>query len=106
MKVISKTQQDAMTSFSENLEVTGRSLWQDARRRFIRNKAAIASLIILGGIALFVLFAPLLSEYSYDHTDWGMMSHPPHFESGHFLGTDSNGRDIFVRIAVGGEYLY
>ncbi len=30
-----------------DLILEGRSLWQDARRRFFRNKAAVASLIIL-----------------------------------------------------------
>ena len=107
MNVIPKTQQDAVKNFSENVAentpIAGRSLWQDAQRRFMHNKAAMVSLFVLACIALFVIFAPFFSEYSYDHTDWGMMSHPPDRESGHFLGTDSNGRDIFVRIAVGGR---
>src|SRR5699024_9457256 len=103
MKMVSKAQSEAVENFSENLNVAGRSLWQDARRRFMSNKAAMTSLLLLGCVALFVIFAPLISEYSYDHTDWGMMSNPPDFESGHYLGTDSNGRDIFVRIAVGGR---
>lgn len=103
MKVISKQKQEAVESFSENLNVQGRSLWQDAKRRFMRNRAAMTSLLVLAGIALFVIFAPLFSEYTYDHTDWGMMTNPPDFESGHYFGTDSNGRDIFVRTAVGGR---
>ncbi|MDM1546210.1 oligopeptide ABC transporter permease OppC [Ignatzschineria indica] len=107
MDVVSKQKREAVAEFSENLNeylnVAGRSLWQDARRRFMRNRAAMTSLLVLACIALFVIFAPLVSEYSYDHTDWGMMTSPPDFESGHYLGTDSNGRDIFVRIAVGGR---
>lgn len=103
MKVISKQKQVAVENFSENLNIQGRSLWQDAKRRFMRNKAAMTSLLVLAGIALFVIFAPLFSEYTYDNTDWGMMSNPPDFESGHYFGTDSNGRDIFVRTAVGGR---
>ncbi len=107
MDVVSKQKREAIAEFSENLNenlnVAGRSLWQDARRRFMRNRAAMTSLLVLACIALFVIFAPLVSEYSYDHTDWGMMTSPPDFESGHYLGTDSNGRDIFVRIAVGGR---
>ncbi len=103
MKIVSKEKQVAVENFSENLNVAGRSLWQDAKRRFMRNKAAMTSLLVLGAIALFVIFAPMISDYTYDHTDWGMMTSPPDFESGHYLGTDSNGRDIFVRIAVGGR---
>ncbi|MCV5275087.1 peptide ABC transporter permease, partial [Escherichia coli] len=38
---------EAIEKFSENLEIEGRSLWQDARIRFMRNKAAMVSLFIL-----------------------------------------------------------
>ncbi len=100
---LTKKQHQAVENLAENLEIEGRSLWQDARRRFIHNRAAITGLIVLGMIALFVIIAPLISEYSYDYTDWGEMSSPPNFETGHYFGTDSNGRDIFVRVAVGGR---
>lgn len=42
-------------NFGEQLEVEGRSLWQDARRRFVHNRAALASLFVLSLIALFVI---------------------------------------------------
>lgn len=100
---LTQAQNKAIAEMAENLEIKGRSLWQDAFRRFITNKAAVASLIVLTIITLFVCIAPSFSEYSYDHTDWGMMSNPPENESGHYFGTDSNGRDIFVRVAVGGR---
>ncbi|GAA5098309.1 oligopeptide ABC transporter permease OppC [Wohlfahrtiimonas larvae] len=100
---LTTVQNQAMVEMADNLEIKGRSLWQDALRRFINNKAAVASLFILSLIAIFVSIAPSLSEYSYDHTDWGMMSSPPEIEEGHYFGTDSNGRDIFVRVAVGGR---
>lgn len=32
----------AIENFSQNLEIQGRSLWQDARIRFMRNKANMA----------------------------------------------------------------
>ena len=32
----------------EEMQLEGRSLWQDAKRRFFRNKAAVASLIYFG----------------------------------------------------------
>ena len=38
---------EAVEKFAENLEIEGRSLWQDARIRFMRNKAAMVSLFIL-----------------------------------------------------------
>ncbi|EXI63129.1 peptide ABC transporter permease [Mannheimia granulomatis] len=81
----------------------GRSLWQDARRRFFRNKAAVASLIILCCVLLFITFAPMLMPFSYEDTDWNMMGTAPDFASQHYFGTDSAGRDLLVRVAIGGR---
>ncbi len=57
--MLSKKNSEALENFSEKLEVEGRSLWQDARRRFMHNRAAVTSLIMLVLIALFVTFAPM-----------------------------------------------
>ncbi len=81
----------------------GRSLWQDARRRFMHNRAAVTSLIMLVLIALFVTpgadgVVVLLLRYRL-----GMMSNPPDMASGHYFGTDSSGRDLLVRVAIGGR---
>ena len=75
--MLSKKNSEALENFSEKLEVEGRSLWQDARRRFMHNRAAVTSLIMLVLIALFVTFAPMVSSFSYFDTDWGMMSNAP-----------------------------
>lgn len=42
--MLSKKNSETLENFSEKLEVEGRSLWQDARRRFMHNRAAVASL--------------------------------------------------------------
>lgn len=83
--------------------IAGRSLWQDAGRRFIHNRAALVSLLLLSLIILFVAIAPLLSPFAYDDTDWNMMSAAPDLASGHWFGTDSSGRDLLVRVAIGGR---
>ncbi|ALV92108.1 MULTISPECIES: oligopeptide ABC transporter permease OppC [Pantoea] len=101
--MLSKKNSEALDAFSEKLEVEGRSLWQDARRRFIHNRAALISLLVLLVITLFVVFAPVLSQFKYDDTDWGMMSAAPDTVSGHWFGTDSSGRDLLVRVAIGGR---
>ena len=106
--VVIKARREAITQFSEQLGDSAtarasRSLWQDARRRFLANRAALASLIILGLIMLLVLFGPYLSSYAYDDTDWGAMMAAPSLENGHYFGTDSLGRDLFVRCLVGGR---
>ncbi|WP_337012792.1 oligopeptide ABC transporter permease OppC [Pantoea sp. AS142] len=101
--ILSKKNSEALDAFSEKLEVEGRSLWQDARRRFIHNRAASISLLVLLLITLFVIFAPMLAQFTYDDTDWAMMSSPPDTTSGHWFGTDSSGRDLLVRVAIGGR---
>jgi oligopeptide transport system permease protein len=51
-------------------EVTtaGRSLWQDARTRLFRNKAALASLLVLGLILLSATLGPFLTGHAFDKT--------------------------------------
>lgn len=92
---------EALTSFSNNLEIEGRSLWQDARMRFMRNKAAMVSLFILFLITLSVILVPMFSEYAFDDTDWYAMHAAPSAE--HWFGTDSLGRDLLVRTFIGGR---
>ncbi|GAM77664.1 oligopeptide transport system permease protein oppC [Vibrio ishigakensis] len=92
---------EAIEKFSENLEIEGRSLWQDARIRFMRNKAAMVSLFILFLITLAVIFLPMFAQYAYDDTDWYALHAAPSAE--HLFGTDSLGRDLYVRTLVGGR---
>jgi oligopeptide transport system permease protein len=81
--------------------VEGRSLWQDARRRLLRNRAAVVSMVVLALIALLALLAPLLSPHPYDEVYWERIQVPPDFAHAHWFGTDGNGRDLFVRTLYG-----
>jgi oligopeptide transport system permease protein len=81
--------------------IEGRSLWQDARRRLFRNRAAVVSMVILTIIALLALFAPLLSPHPYDEIYWDRIQAPPDFANAFWFGTDGNGRDLFVRTLYG-----
>lgn len=93
------------------LDIKGRSLWVDARRRLIRNRAAVVSMVVLSIITLMAIFAPLLSAYSYDAQDYSIVSCAPNWwpNSGtlcyaggsHWFGTDAVGRDLFVRLLYG-----
>ncbi len=49
------------------LPTVGRSLWQDARNRLMRNRAAVISLIVLGLMALSCIAGPWLTGHAYDH---------------------------------------
>jgi oligopeptide transport system permease protein len=101
MMLTKKENLDAVEKFSENLEVEGRSLWQDARIRFMRNKAAMVSLFILTLMTLAVIFLPMFAQYAFDDTDWYAMHAAPTAE--HWFGTDALGRDLYVRTLVGGR---
>ena len=46
--------------------VGGRSLWADARRRLLANRAAVASVLLLAGIALACIAGPWASPHGYD----------------------------------------
>jgi len=91
--------------------VRGRSLWVDARRRLFRNKAAVASMIVLGLITLMAVFAPLLSPYSFEQIDFSLIQCAPAWWPGdnvlcradgtHWFGMDAVGRDLFVRTLYG-----
>jgi oligopeptide transport system permease protein len=60
-------------------------------------------LAILGALALLCIVGPWLSRYGVDDTDWDHLSVAPGLEHGHWLGTDAIGRDVFVRLCVGGR---
>ncbi len=90
--------QDRMAGMEE---VAGRSLWQDARTRLMRNKAAVTSMVVLSIIALMAIFAPYLSPHAFDEIYWDAIQAPPNFEAAHWFGTDGNGRDLFVRTLYG-----
>ena len=80
-----------------------RGLWGDAWRRLRRNRAAVASLAVLGLLVIASLVAPALSRFALDEVDWSLatLASPPSFANGHWFGTDSNGRDLFVRVWAG-----
>ncbi|TNF20675.1 MAG: ABC transporter permease subunit [Rhodobacteraceae bacterium] len=83
-----------------------RSPWADARRRFFRNKAALAGLAILVFVVGFALFGNSLAQWSNEELDYNVMGQivelgGPSFASGHYFGTDDLGRDLFARTVQG-----
>ncbi|WP_216661834.1 oligopeptide ABC transporter permease OppC [Niveibacterium sp. COAC-50] len=83
--------------------IRGRSLWADARRRFLRNRAALASLVILTVIVLLCAFGAQPSPHAFDEPDFDNMHVAPATDTAHWFGTDNLGRDLYVRTLLGGR---
>lgn len=92
-----------MVDVSLPFDPVGRSLWGDARRRLVSNRAAMASLALLAAIALLVLLAPWIAPHPFDKVYWDKVLEAPDLAAGHFFGTDGNGRDLFARTLHGGR---
>ena len=90
-----------------NLTVTdappSRSPFATAARRFARNRAAFAALLLLVLIVLACFVGPLLSPNNAIDSDWSAISLAPTFANMHWFGTDELGRDLLVRTLVGGR---
>ncbi|MGE8205222.1 oligopeptide ABC transporter permease [Heyndrickxia sp. NPDC080065] len=77
------------------------SPWAIARRKFVKNKLAMVSLVFLVLIALISILAPIISTQDIIKVNIKTMSLSPSSE--HFLGTDKSGRDVFTRLMYGGR---
>ncbi len=86
---------------NSNVEIQGRSLWQDAWRRLLQNKAAVVSMVLLAIITIMAILAPWLSPHPFDEIYWDSIQTAPDYDNAHWFGTDSNGRDLFVRVLYG-----
>lgn len=75
------------------------SLWQDALRRLLRNKLAIAGMVILVVFLLSALLAPWLAPYDPLKQELVRRREPPSTE--HLLGMDEVGRDLLSRVIFG-----
>ena len=75
------------------------SLWSDAWRRLLANKAAVAGGALLLLLIALAILAPWIAPHSYSYQNLELGAQPP-FGS-FFLGTDTLGRDLFSRILYG-----
>lgn len=85
----------------EGMQVQARSQWDLFRRRFLRHRLAMASLVILVVIALAALFAEWVAPYDFAAQDIRKRSLEPTLEGWHIFGTDKIGRDYFSRVLYG-----
>lgn len=72
-----------------------------ALRRFLRNRMAVAALVVLILLHAAVAAAPLLTPHSPEALNLLKRLRPP--SADHLLGTDEMGRDILARLLYGGR---
>jgi peptide/nickel transport system permease protein len=77
------------------------SPWAIARRKFLKNKLAMISLVYLIIVAVVSFLAPYITTIDITRINIGEMSLKPSSE--HWLGTDKSGRDVFTRLLYGGR---
>jgi len=72
-----------------------------ARKKFVKNKLAMISLIFLLIVSIISILAPYITTADITRINIGQMSLEP--SNQHWLGTDKSGRDVFTRLLYGGR---
>ncbi|KKL79125.1 hypothetical protein LCGC14_2017980 [marine sediment metagenome] len=91
-----------LEEFEEAATRRERGLWSDAFRRLIRNRLAMAGLILLVIIATLVFlgnYTDLVQRYDPRVQDYDVVQTGPSLD--HFFGTDQLGRDSWSRVLQG-----
>jgi oligopeptide transport system permease protein len=80
--------------------IKGRGLWEDARRRLLRNRAAVTGVIVLLVLVILAVAGPWMVPYRYTEIHKDDVWLAP-FVRGHLLGSDALGRDQLARLFMG-----
>ena len=89
------------TDIDDQISYEHRSFWNDAIRRFARNRLALTGLVIVGFVSFLAIFADLLAPFPYDHAYFDKVLLEPFEHPDHPLGTDEVGRDYLSRLIYG-----
>lgn len=80
---------------------SGHSPWSDAWHRLQKNRLAVGGGAALLVLAIICVLGPLFFRLSYQDQNLALGATPPSVQ--HWLGTDTLGRDLLVRILYGGR---
>lgn len=86
---------------SEFIAMESKTFFQDAWRKFRKNKMAVIGLIFIVIMLIGSVFVPMFSKYTFDQQNLAEKNLLPSLA--HPFGTDKLGRDIFLRIFYGGR---
>lgn len=84
---------------AERITARHLSKWTLYTRRFMRNRPAVAGVIVFAVLVLFSVVGPLLSPWGQSEMDFLNLSTGP--SSTHWFGTNASGNDTYVQTAVG-----
>lgn len=76
-----------------------KSQWAEVWKRLIKNKAAIAGMVVIIILLLTAIFADFIAPYGYDTQFLDNTRTAPNADN--WFGTDNFGRDIFSRVVYG-----
>jgi oligopeptide transport system permease protein len=92
---------DGRTTGDAGAALQRASLWRDALQRFRGNRAAVIAAFAFLALLAFVILVPWLSNEDPYAIDFSQAYQSPSWA--HPFGTDEFGRDLFVRVALGGR---
>lgn len=92
---------EATLVYETGVSIRARSQWAYARRRFVRHRLAMASLVVLVIVLGAGLLASWVAPYSFDEIDLENAATGPTLSGWHIFGTDLLGRDYFSRVIFG-----
>lgn len=109
--MVTATQARAGSLDATVLSRPARSLWADAWRRLLRNKAAIVGMVIITLFIFVALFASVIAPHNPLQINRGKTTLPPAWvkesvagkagDPTFLLGTDAIGRDVLSRVLYG-----
>lgn len=80
-------------------ETQSYGIWHDSFNRLLRNKMAVASMVLVVVMFFFAIFGPYLTPYDFLSQSLKDRSLSPSWA--HWLGTDYLGRDVLSRVIYG-----
>jgi ABC-type dipeptide/oligopeptide/nickel transport system permease subunit len=89
------------SAYESGLEMEARSHWAYARKRFVRHRLAMGSLVVLAVILTAGFMAGRVAPYAFDDIDLDNLAAAPTTTDKHYFGTDQLGRDYFSRVLFG-----
>ena len=92
---------DDSSKNAEKIAYESKTYFRDAWGRFRKNKMAMVGLIFLAIMIVLCVFVPVLSPYTYDGQDLDAINQMSSLA--HPMGTDYLGRDLLVRVMMGGR---